>query len=66
MAETQSTNPTQPPLAVVGSQISHDEELFGRVFDKWVVRRFLSYLKPYRSQLTIAICAVLVFTVTQL
>ncbi len=75
MAGTQSTTPTgadpvtgpaKPPLAVVGSQISHDEELFGRVFDKWVVRRFLSYLKPYRSQLYIAIGAVLVFTVTQL
>ena len=61
-----ATGPAKPPLAVVGSQISHDEELFGRVFDKWVVRRFLTYLKPYRSQLYIAIGAVLVFTVTQL
>ena len=75
MADTQSTahpsgnpatNPTRPPLAVVGSQISHDEELFGQVFDKWVVRRFLTYLKPYRSKLYIAVGAVLVFTVTQL
>ena len=61
-----ATGPAKAPLAVVGSQISHDEELFGRVFDKWVVRRFLTYLKPYRSQLYIAIGAVLVFTVTQL
>ncbi len=70
MADTQpttpATGPAKPPLAVVGSQISHDEELFGRVFDKWVVRRFLSYLKPYRGKLYIAIGAVLVFTVTQL
>ncbi len=66
MADTPSTNPAKPPLAVVGSQISHDEELFGRVFDKWVVRRFLSYLKPYRGKLYIAVGAVLVFTVTQL
>jgi len=56
----------RPPLAVVGSQISHDEDLFGRVFDKWVVRRFLRYLKPYRGQIAIAIGAVLVFTLTQL
>jgi len=61
-----ATGPAKPPLAVVGSQISHDEELFGRVFDKWVVRRFISYLKPYRGKLYIAIGAVLVFTVTQL
>ena len=59
MADTQSTThsggdpatgPARPPLAVVGSQISHDEDLFGRVFDKWVVRRFLTYLKPYRRE----------------
>jgi ATP-binding cassette subfamily B protein len=61
-----ATDPAKPPLAVVGSQISQDEELFGRVFDKWVVRRFLTYLKPYRSKLNIAIGAVLVFTLTQL
>ena len=56
----------RPPLAVVGSQISQDEELFGRVFDKWVIRRFAGYLKPYRRQIAIAIGAVLLFTVTQL
>jgi ATP-binding cassette subfamily B protein len=58
--------PAKPPLAVVGSQISQDEELFGRVFDKWVVRRFLIYLTPYRGELYMAIGAVLVFTMTQL
>jgi ATP-binding cassette subfamily B protein len=56
----------RPPLAVVGSQISHDEDLFGQVFDKWVVRRFLTYLRPYRRKLYLAIGAVLVFTLTQL
>ncbi len=67
MTVTQSTAyPAKPPLAVVGSQISQDEALFGKVFDKWVVRRFLGYLKPYRGQLYIAIGAVLAFTVTQL
>jgi ATP-binding cassette subfamily B protein len=56
----------RPPLAVVGSQISHDEEMFGRVFDKWVVRRFLVYLRPYRAKVALAVAAVLVFTLTQL
>ena len=67
MADTQSPpNPSDPPLAVVGSQISYDEELFGKVFDKWVARRFIEYLKPYRRELYIAVGAVLMFTITQL
>ena len=56
----------RPPLAVVGSQISQEENLFGRVFDKSVVWRLGSYLKPYRGRLAIGIAAVLVFTLTQL
>ena len=51
---------------MVGSQISYEEEMFGRVFDKWVVRRFLRYLVPYRKRLYIAIASVLVYTLTQL
>ena len=67
MTDTQSSpNPSDPPLAVVGSQISYDEELFGKVFDKWVARRFIEYLKPYRRELYIAVGAVLMFTITQL
>ena len=54
------------PLAVVGSQISYEEELFGTVFDKWVARRFVRFLAPYRRQLIIAIGFVLLFTLTQL
>ena len=56
----------RPPLAVVGSQISQDEELFGRVFDRWVVGRLFTYLEPYRRRIVIAVIAVLVFTLTQL
>ncbi len=56
----------RPPLAVVGSQISYDEEMFGRAFDEWVVRRFIAYLLPYRAAIAVAIGAVLVFTLTQL
>ncbi len=55
-----------PPLAVVGSQTSQDEELFGRVFDKWVVRRFMVYLVPYKNRIVGALALVLLFTLTQL
>ena len=55
-----------PPLAVVGSQISQDEALFGRVFDKWVVRRFMRYLAPYRARIALGLAAVLLYTLTQL
>ncbi len=56
----------RPPLAVVGSQISQDEELFGRVFDQWVVRRMFGYVWPYRRRLGIAVAAILVYTASQL
>ena len=56
----------RPPLAVVGSQIDRDEQLFGRVFDKRVLLRFLPYIEPYKRTLLFALVAVLVFTATQL
>ncbi|WP_420565317.1 ABC transporter ATP-binding protein [Thalassobaculum sp.] len=56
----------RPPLAVVGSQISQDEELFGRAFDPWVIKRFMVYLAPYKRQLLIGLGCVLAFTLTQL
>ena len=61
-----STLQRKPPLAVVGSQVDQDEELFGRVFDPWVVRRFLLYLRPYRARIFWALAAILLFTATQL
>ena len=54
------------PRAVVGSQISRDEEMFGAAFDRGVVKRFFSYVRPYRRRLYVAIAAVLVFTGAQL
>ncbi|MFW5690142.1 MAG: hypothetical protein ACOC1U_11275, partial [Spirochaetota bacterium] len=54
----------RPPLAVVGSQISRDEELFGRAFDPHILRRFLPFVKPYRTQLALALVGVLLFTAT--
>ncbi len=58
--------PERPPRAVVGSQISTDEEMFGAAFDGKVIRRFLSYVYPYRQRIYFALCAVLVFTGAQL
>src|SRR3546814_7568411 len=43
-----------------------DEELFGRAFDPWVIRRFLTYLAPYRRRIALGVAAVLTFTITQL
>ncbi len=57
---------TRPPRAVIGAQISHDEELFGRVFDARVMRRFAGFVWPYRRTAILALLAVLVFVVTQL
>jgi len=62
----QGQGPERPPRAVVGSQISTDEEMFGAAFDGKVIRRFLSYVYPYRRQIYFALCAVLVFTGAQL
>ncbi|MFW5777201.1 MAG: ABC transporter ATP-binding protein [Spirochaetota bacterium] len=56
----------RPPLAVVGSQISRDEQLFGRVFDAHVVRRFVPFIRPYKKQIILALLGVLLFTATQL
>ncbi len=56
----------RPPHAVVGSQISRDEEMFAAAFDGRVVSRFFEYVRPYRRRIYVALAAVLVFTLTQL
>ncbi len=56
----------RPPLAVVGSQVSQEEELFGRVFDRAVVSRLFDFIWPYRRRLAIGLTCVLIFTATQL
>jgi len=56
----------RPPHAVVGSQISRDEEMFGAAYDGRVVRRFFEFVKPYRWRICVALIAVLAFTATQL
>ncbi|MEC8776243.1 MAG: ABC transporter ATP-binding protein [Pseudomonadota bacterium] len=54
------------PLAVVGSQTSTDEIIFGRAFDKWVITRFLRHLAPYKLRIAVGVFAVLIYTLTQL
>lgn len=56
----------RPKKAVVGSQVSRDEEMFGAAFDRHVIRRFLAYVYPYRRRLVAAIGALLLFTGAQL
>jgi len=63
---TDATSDKRAPLAVVGSQISYDEELFGKAFDKWVIARFWDYMRPYKRRILLAVGGVLVFTFTQL
>ena len=65
-AAAQAGAQPRPPRAVVGSQVSFEEEMFGAVFDGRVVRRFWSFVVPHRGRLGIGVAAVLVFTLTQI
>jgi ATP-binding cassette subfamily B protein len=55
----------RPPRAVVGSH-RIEEEIFGKVFDKNIVKRIWAFVRPYRRQVALAVVAVLVFTAMQL
>ena len=65
-ADPASATPGNKLRAVVGSQISRDEEMFGAAFDRKVVGRFMTYVRPYRRAVAIAVFAVLAFTGSQL
>ena len=56
----------RPPRAVVGSQISRDEEIFGAAYNRRVARRFGAFVRPYLRWLFFAMGAVMVFTGAQL
>ena len=45
----------RPPRAVVGSQISRDEEIFGAAYDRRVASRFMAYVRPNTRWLLIAL-----------
>ena len=55
----------RPPRAVVGSH-RVQEEIFGRVFDKRILRRIWAFVDPYKRQFYLSVVAVLVFTLSQL
>ena len=55
----------RPPRAVVGSH-RIEEEMFGKVFDGNIVKRIWAFVRPYKTQMLIAVFAVLTFTATQL
>ena len=60
-----SEGPARPPRAVVGSQVDNEEQIFG-AFDGRILRRFWSFVSPYRQRLILAVIAVLVFAGTQI
>lgn len=60
-----SSDKTPPRLAVVGSQVSYEEEMFGAAFDGVVMRRFWQFIYPYRRLLIIGVVGVIVFTLSQ-
>ena len=64
-AAAQAGPAIRSPRAVVGSQISFEEEMFGAAFDGRVVRRFWAFVTPHRRRVRIGVAAVLVFTLTQ-
>jgi len=66
MSRAAASGTQRPPLAVVGSQVSHEEEMFGAAFDGVVLRRFWRFVQPYRRMLAIAVAGVLAFTATQI
>ena len=55
----------RPPRAVVGSQ-RVEEEMFGKAFDGNVVKRIWAFVRPYRREVILSVCAVLTFTLMQL
>jgi len=64
--ESRMSPGVRPPRGVIGAQVSHDEEMFGRAFDGRVMRRFFSFVWPYQRLLALALIAVLIFVATQL
>jgi ATP-binding cassette subfamily B protein len=55
----------RPPRAVVGSQ-RIEEEMFGKAFDGNVIKRIWAFVRPYRRDVVLSVCAVLTFTLMQL
>ena len=56
----------RPPRAVIGSQVSFEEEMFAAAFDGVVMRRFWAFVRPYKKMLWLGVGSVLVFIFSQL
>lgn len=68
-ASTENAQPRlgrRPPRAVIGSQVSFEEEMFAAAFDGVVLRRFWIFVRPYQKMLWIGVASVLVFIFSQL
>lgn len=63
--EAEHDDGRRPPRAVVGSH-RIEEEMFGRAFDKSILRRIWAFVRPYRARVVTTIAAMLIFTGTQL
>ncbi|MER9050194.1 ABC transporter ATP-binding protein/permease [Mesorhizobium sp. M0923] len=63
--EAERDDGRRPPRAVVGSH-RIEEEMFGRAFDKSILRRIWAFVRPYRARVVITIAAMLIFSGTQL
>ncbi|MER8948479.1 ABC transporter ATP-binding protein [Mesorhizobium sp. M0809] len=63
--EAEREDGRRPPRAVVGSH-RIEEEMFGRAFDKSILRRIWAFVRPYRARVVVTIAAMLIFTGTQL
>ncbi|MEQ8196355.1 MAG: ABC transporter ATP-binding protein, partial [Rhodospirillales bacterium] len=66
MSVTPQAAPASAGTSQRGLNDQIDEQLFGNAFDAPIIRRFLSYIKPYRKRFLIALGAVIVFTLSQL
>ncbi len=62
-AVDQGTSAPRPPRAAIEDT---DEQIFGKVFDRGIMRRFIGYVAPYRRRLWLAIGCVVLFTASQL
>jgi len=64
-SEIEGEDTRRPPRAAVGSH-RIEEEVFGTAFDRRIVRRIWTFVRPYRARVFLSVAAVLVFTGTQL
>ncbi|MBA31423.1 MAG: multidrug ABC transporter [Chloroflexi bacterium] len=55
-----------PPKASVVLASNLEEEVFSEKFNGDVIKRFFSYVKPYKRQLIPALIAVIIFTITSI